>query len=156
MGLWNETKKVTLACGADVVVRHVGTPDDPFLYEDIRARYVAALDAARIEARKRLAAEHGSIGAAVEARQERMREAGAAQEHIDALTPAALLDSATDVRGPYKVLVRDLVVAGVEFGGAAGADAYRALYEQHGPEGIKQAASAVMEFNSVKAETGEG
>lgn len=156
MGLWNETKSITLPCGADVVVRHVGTPDEPFLYEDIRARYVAALDAARIDARKKLAAEHGSVGGAVAWRQERMREAGADDEAIAGVTPAAVLDAATDVRGPYKVLVRDLVVAGAGFGGASGVDAYRALYEAHGPAGIKQAADAVMEFNSVKASVGEG
>lgn len=158
MTLWNETKTVTLACGASVTLRHIGSVDAPLLWDDLHSTWTAALEAARLAARKRMRAEHGSMQAALEAAQQDMREDGVAADVVDALTVPRLLDRETqrEYRDAFNAYVKACVVNGVAFDGKSGDDAYHALFTAHGPRGLTEAWTAVLAFHRVDASTGEG
>ena len=154
--LWKQTKEVTLRGGLVVTVRHIGTPDDPFLWETIWADFSTAYERARVVARKKMAADHGSIGAALEAEREALRDAGVDAEVVERFDVKALVLKHGSDRAAYSKLVKDCVVNGVDYDGKTGREAYDALFHAGGPEALSEAASAAREFNQVGHALGEG
>ena len=153
--LWKETRDVTLKCGLAITVRHVGSEDDPFLWDTIRAAWVTSLERARVDARRAIRAEHGSLGKAVEDAQADAREMGADADAVNAITPHVLVERRVDSNVLFSKYVKDVVSAGASVGEARGNDAYRAIFAEGGPSALVEAFNAVHDHNAVKASTGE-
>ena len=155
MGLWNETREVKLSDGSVIVVKHVGTEDEPTLNQRIVNDYLDVCRAARQRIRKKLAAlspddalelVYGEGWQAVtvpelvddkETGQMRRLAIG------DAIKMAFLRDG--EVSRAYSALVRARIIHGVVDGDAA----YKRVFEQGGPALLEEAALAVRAYNEL-------
>lgn len=159
--LWGETKSVTLSDGTVIVVRHIGGVDNPFAVDGINGRYLRAFNAARIRARKEVAAlgadavevVFGRADARLPARDEHDQPTEGTRPATDKDAIERIAGDDAELGAAYARLVRDRIVLGTTGGQAL----YERLHAAGGPRLLVEADAAVAAFNrSLGAETKNG
>jgi hypothetical protein len=153
---WKKTKDVQLPCGLTVKVRFIGTPEDPFRWDDLYTEFSAAQERAYANARKKLIKDFGSMADAVASTQESMRELGLAEEMVQQFNARALLSRTVSNGKEAAAWVKACIVEGCEYDGKTGLDAYESIYNARGSAGISEAGAAVRSYNTVGPQVGEG
>lgn len=160
--MWCETKRVELRPGVDVVLRHIGTPQDPMLWDRMQSRWRHTRARMEVAARKRVVEEFGSVEEAVnallpdeafyaKANAERAPGADPLRRDFEAAV-RTWVNSSEEWIDAFSARIRDVIVAGV----VDGEKEYERIYGLGGAELLKRAADAVVTFHMLEPSTGEG
>jgi hypothetical protein len=161
--LWSETKRVELRPGVDVVLKHIGTPQDPMLWSRLQSRWMHTRAKMEVRARKAVVEEFGSVEDAISALLPGEESYAAVNaKRVEAGLPAARRDFEAAVRtwvtssedwiDAFSARVKDLIQSGV----VDGEREYERLYGLGGAELLQKAADAVTSFHDLEPSTGEG
>ena len=140
--LWAETKDEQVGDVA-IKVKHIGTTEDPMLFEKMERRWISFNAKLARRVRAELAKEYGSLEDARAALYENEPDRTVA----DAVSYHAYMSE--EYITAFSERVRDLVVHGC----VDGSSVYVELMNRGGPDHIKKAAALVMEYNAPSPKT---